>query len=96
MGIEDEAGTQNTAPCGGLSSGGFPCLADFGAKALAGRTQFGYHLIKIESKENWTFEEAKPEMERRLKPEAAMKVMQELEKKGSAVLDPEFFNLPKQ
>jgi peptidyl-prolyl cis-trans isomerase C len=60
------------------------------------KTQFGYHLIKIASKENWTFDEAKPELERRLKPEAAMKAMQELEKKGNAVLDPEFFNLPKQ
>ena len=60
------------------------------------KTQFGYHLIKIESQENWSFEEAKPELERRLKPEAAMKVMQDLEKKGNVALDPEFFSLPKQ
>jgi parvulin-like peptidyl-prolyl isomerase len=60
------------------------------------KTQFGYHLIKVESKEDWTFDEAKPEIERRLKPEAAMKTMQELEKKDNVVLDPEFFNTPKQ
>jgi peptidyl-prolyl cis-trans isomerase C len=60
------------------------------------KTQFGYHLIKIDGKEDWSFDEAKPEIERRLKPEAAMKAMQELEKKGNVVLDPEFFNVPKQ
>ena len=60
------------------------------------KTQFGYHLIKIESQENWPFDDAKPEIERRLKPEIAMKTMQELEKKGNVVLDPEFFGLPKQ
>jgi len=60
------------------------------------KTQFGYHLIKIEGKEDWSFDEAKPEIERRLKPEAAMKAMQDLEKNGKVVLDPEFFSVPKQ
>jgi len=60
------------------------------------KTQFGYHLIKIESKEDWEFDQAKAELERRLKPEAAMKVMQDLEKKANVVLDPEFFTAPKQ
>jgi peptidyl-prolyl cis-trans isomerase C len=60
------------------------------------KTQFGYHLIKIESQEKWAFEDAKPEIERRLKPEAAMKTLQDLEKKGNVELDPEFFSVPKQ
>jgi len=60
------------------------------------KTQFGYHLIKIESKEDWEYDQAKAEIERRLKPENAMKTMQELEKKANVVIDPEFFAAPKQ
>jgi peptidyl-prolyl cis-trans isomerase C len=60
------------------------------------KTQFGYHLIRVDSRQNVTFEEAKPDIERRMKPEVAQKILQDLEKKGNAVYDPEFFGLPKQ
>ncbi len=57
------------------------------------KSQFGYHLIKVESKESKTLEEARPDMEKRLRPELAQKSMDELEKKSTVVLDPEFFGL---
>lgn len=60
------------------------------------KTQFGYHIIKLESKETKSFEEVKPELEKRLKPEQAQKMMDELEKKTPAVFDPEYFGMAKQ
>jgi parvulin-like peptidyl-prolyl isomerase len=59
------------------------------------KTPFGYHLIKMEKIETKSFEEAKPEIERRIKPEVTQKTMQELEKKASVTLDPEFFGTAK-
>ena len=55
------------------------------------KTQFGYHLIKVESHETKSFDEMKPDLEKRLRPELAQKAMQDLEKKAGPVLDPEFF-----
>jgi peptidyl-prolyl cis-trans isomerase C len=55
------------------------------------KTQFGYHIIKVESKESKTFEEAKPDIEKRLKPEMTQKAVEDLVKKANAVMDPEFF-----
>lgn len=59
------------------------------------KTQFGYHLIKVDSRVN-SFEDAKTEVERRMKPEMAQKAVADLEKKSNAVYDPEFFGTPKQ
>ena len=58
------------------------------------KTQYGYHLIKVESREAKTFEEAKPELEKRVTPEIAQKVITELEKQTSVTLDPDFFGPP--
>ena len=60
------------------------------------KTQFGYHLIKVETVGTKSFEDAKPEIEKRIKPEMAQKNMQDLEKKANVQLDPEFFGTPKQ
>lgn len=61
------------------------------------KSQFGYHLIKLEDKTaGKTFEEARPELEKRMRPEVAQKSMEELQKNGSVALDPEFFGLAKQ
>jgi hypothetical protein len=51
------------------------------------KTQFGYHLIKLDSLQGFTFEDAKPELERKLKPQMAQKALEDLEKKSNAVLD---------
>ncbi len=60
------------------------------------KSQFGYHLIRVESHDFKSFEEVRPELERRLRPDLAQKALEELQKKANVVLDPEFFNLAKQ
>jgi len=60
------------------------------------KTQFGYHLIKLESKDAKSFEEVKPDLERRMRPELTTKAVEDLVKKANAVLDPDFFGIAKQ
>lgn len=61
------------------------------------KSQFGYHVIKLEGKTTGkSFEEARPDLEKRMRPEAAQKAMEELQKNGAVALDPEFFGLAKQ
>jgi parvulin-like peptidyl-prolyl isomerase len=55
------------------------------------KSQFGYHLIKVEAKESKGFDEVRPELERRMRPEQAQKTAEELQKKTQVVLDPDFF-----
>jgi len=59
------------------------------------KTQFGYHLIKLESIQSKTFEQAKPEIEKHFQPDLAKKNMDELEKKSNVVVDPQFLEIPK-
>ena len=58
------------------------------------KTQYGYHLIKVESKDNRSFEDVRADLERQLAPVQAQKAVDDLVKQTPAVLDPEFF--PKQ
>ena len=60
------------------------------------KSQFGYHIIKIESKETKSFEQVKPEIEKKLGPEEAKKALEALQKSTKTVYDPEFFGLAKQ
>lgn len=60
------------------------------------KSQRGFHLIRVESHDLKSLEEVRPELERRLRPDAANKAMEDLQKKATVVLDPEFFNLAKQ
>jgi parvulin-like peptidyl-prolyl isomerase len=60
------------------------------------KSPFGYHVIKVEAKESKSFEEVRPELERRMRPEQAQKVVEDLRKKTAAVLDPDFFGMAKQ
>ena len=53
------------------------------------KSPFGYHLIKVEAKESKSFEEVRPELERRMRPEQAQKTLEELQKKTPVVLDPD-------
>ena len=55
------------------------------------KSQFGYHIIKLESKDTRSFEEVKPEIERRLRPEMTQKAIEDLVKKANTTLDPDFF-----
>lgn len=58
------------------------------------KTPFGYHLIRVEAKNPGTFEEAKPDITRRLGPQKAQAALEELVKKASVTLDPGFFGAP--
>jgi parvulin-like peptidyl-prolyl isomerase len=55
------------------------------------KTQFGYHIIKVEAKKG--FDDVKSEVERRYRGEEAQKALAEMEKKANPILDPEFFGL---
>lgn len=60
------------------------------------KTPFGFHIIKLDSLGGKNFDEAKPEIEKRIKPEMAQKNMKDLENKANVQLNPEFFSTPKQ
>jgi peptidyl-prolyl cis-trans isomerase C len=55
------------------------------------KTQFGYHLILVESHGTKTFEQVKPEIEQKIKPEMAQKGLEELKKKTNVVYNEGYF-----
>ena len=55
------------------------------------KTQFGYHIIKLESKGKTSFEDAKAGLEKKLGPAAQQKALDDLVKKVPTTLDPDFF-----
>jgi parvulin-like peptidyl-prolyl isomerase len=55
------------------------------------RTQFGYHLLKISSRSAKTFEEAKPEIEKQLKPKMAKDALEKIKTETPVTLNDEFF-----
>ncbi|MCU1260893.1 MAG: PpiC-type peptidyl-prolyl cis-trans isomerase [Bryobacterales bacterium] len=55
------------------------------------KTQFGYHLIKVDEKQAKSFEEAKPEITEKLGPEIAKKELDELRKKSPVTFDDAYF-----
>ena len=55
------------------------------------KTQFGYHIIQIQSKKSKTFEEAKPDIEKRQKPEMSRKVVDEIKARNPVVMDETYF-----
>lgn len=58
------------------------------------KSPFGYHLIKIESREAKSFEEAKSDIEKKLKPQAAKLEMDALRKNAAVTIDDSFFGAP--
>jgi parvulin-like peptidyl-prolyl isomerase len=55
------------------------------------KTQFGYHIIQTEKIVNKTFEEARPDIDKKLRPDAAKKSIDDLQKKANVTLDDDFF-----
>jgi parvulin-like peptidyl-prolyl isomerase len=53
------------------------------------KTPFGYHVIKVEAKK--AFDEAKPDVERKMRSDMAQKTLEDMEKKTTVALDSEFF-----
>ena len=58
------------------------------------KTQFGYHVIQIQSRKSAAFEEAKPQIEKRQKPEIGRKVLEDVKKRNVVVLDEAYFGKP--
>jgi parvulin-like peptidyl-prolyl isomerase len=56
------------------------------------KTQFGYHIIKVEGRKS--FEDSRGEIERRVRAEQAQKTLEDMQKKANATLDPDFFGAP--
>ncbi|HEY4361530.1 MAG TPA: peptidylprolyl isomerase [Bryobacteraceae bacterium] len=55
------------------------------------KSDFGYHLILVESRTSKTFEQAKAEIEKAVGPDAAQKGLDELKKKTTVVYNDAFF-----
>jgi len=55
------------------------------------KTRFGYHLIKVEQRDSKTFDELRPELEKRMRPDIAKKTIDDLRKNGQVTLDESFF-----
>jgi len=55
------------------------------------RTDFGYHIIKISSRTSKTFEEAKPDIEKQLKPKMARDAVDKIKAQSPVTLNEEYF-----
>jgi parvulin-like peptidyl-prolyl isomerase len=55
------------------------------------RTPFGYHLIKISARTSKTFEEAKPDIEKQLKPKIVKEEMDKIKAQTPVTLNDEYF-----
>ncbi len=55
------------------------------------RTPFGYHLIKVQSKSTQKFEEVRPSIEQKIKPEMARKAMEDIRKQTQITLNESYF-----
>lgn len=55
------------------------------------KTQFGYHLILVEQREAKTFDEIRPELEKKMRPELAKQALEDLKKATPVTLDETYF-----
>ncbi len=60
------------------------------------KSQFGYHIIKVDSTEPKSFDEVKAEIDKKLRPEEAKKTMDAIEKSTKVTYDDVFFGTAKQ
>jgi hypothetical protein len=55
------------------------------------KSQFGYHIIKVESRQEKTFVEVRAEIEKKLDGEAVKKAMDDLKAATPVVMNPDYF-----
>jgi peptidyl-prolyl cis-trans isomerase C len=55
------------------------------------KSQFGYHLIKVEKHEAKSYEDVRAELEQKLKPEIARESVEKMRKESTVVIDDTFF-----
>jgi len=58
------------------------------------KSKFGYHLIKVEQHETKTFQEVRPELEKKMGPELARNALENLQKQVAVTYDDSFFGPP--
>jgi parvulin-like peptidyl-prolyl isomerase len=58
------------------------------------KSQFGYHLILVEKHEVKTFDEVRPDIEKKIRPELAKKTVEKLQKQTPVTIDESFFGPP--
>jgi parvulin-like peptidyl-prolyl isomerase len=58
------------------------------------KTRFGYHLIKVEQRDSKTFDELRPEIDKRMRPDLAKKSMDDMRKNAQVTLDESYFATP--
>jgi hypothetical protein len=55
------------------------------------KSQFGYHIIKVESRQEKTFVEVRPDIEKKLDGELIKKTMDDLKAATPVVMNDEYF-----
>ena len=55
------------------------------------KTQFGYHIIKVDKRDTKSFEEVRSQLEQSLKPEMAREAVEKLRNNSTVVLDDTYF-----
>jgi len=55
------------------------------------KTQFGYHIIQVQEHTNKTMDEARPEIEAKLRPEMAQKAVDSIRDKAAISYDKDYF-----
>lgn len=55
------------------------------------KTKYGYHIIKVEERISKTFDEAKPDIEKQIKPQLVREAMDRIEKQVPVTLDDNYF-----
>jgi parvulin-like peptidyl-prolyl isomerase len=55
------------------------------------KSQFGYHIIKVETRQEKTFTDVRQDVERKLSAEMVKKTMDDLKTSAQVVMDPEYF-----
>lgn len=55
------------------------------------KSQFGYHIIKVETRQEKTFVEVRPEIEKKLDAEAVKKSLDDLRNSSTVVMNPDYF-----
>lgn len=58
------------------------------------KTQFGYHLILVDSRDTKSFEDVRLQLEQKLRPEAARANIEKIRQEASVVLDEAYFGAP--
>jgi parvulin-like peptidyl-prolyl isomerase len=58
------------------------------------KSKFGYHLIKVEQHETKTFQEVRPDLEKKMGPELARNALENLQKQVAVTYDDSFFGPP--